>query len=59
MLEDTAEFLNSLLHEDDSPQAFRYDLDLLASDCLAGMGFLDDSLEWAAAQIQAATGQEG
>jgi spectinomycin phosphotransferase len=59
LLEDAAEFLHSLLHEDDSPQAFRSDLDLLASSCLAGMGFLDTSLQWAAAQIQAATSLEG
>jgi spectinomycin phosphotransferase len=54
LLEDVAEFLVSLLHEDDTPEAWRYDFDLLASDCLSGLPFLEDCAGWAGEQLRLA-----
>jgi len=55
-LEDTTDFIIRILHENTTAEEDRFELDLLASDCLSSWPTLEKSLEWAAEQIQAAAG---
>jgi len=55
-LEDIAEFIISILHENTTAEEDRFELDLLYSDSLQGWPFLETSLEWAADHILLSTG---
>ena len=52
LLEDVAEFLVSILHEDTTADEDRYQLDLLGQDCLSGLPFLETCTDWAREQIR-------
>ena len=53
-LEDITDFIISILHENTNAEEDRFELNLLASDCISSWPFLKTSLEWAAQQIHAA-----
>jgi len=55
-LEDIAEFIIRILHENTTADEDRYELDLMASDGISGWPFLENSLEWSAQQIHTAAG---
>ena len=55
-LEDITDFIIRILYENTTADEDRYELDLLASDCLQSWPFLEKSLEWAAEQVRAAAG---
>jgi serine/threonine protein kinase len=51
-LEDMTDFLVRILHEDTTDAEDRHNLDLLESDCLSGLSFLEKSIEWAREEIR-------
>jgi spectinomycin phosphotransferase len=55
-LEDITDFIIRILRENTTAEEDRFDLDLLASDCVSSWPFLEESLEWAIEQVRAAAG---
>jgi spectinomycin phosphotransferase len=55
-LEDITDFIIRILRENTTAEEDRFELDLLASDCLSSWPFLEKRLGWAAEQIRAAAG---
>jgi spectinomycin phosphotransferase len=51
-LEDTTDFIISILHENTTAEKDHFELDLFISDYLSSWSFLEKSTEWAREQIQ-------